>query len=225
MVEFNVDAIMVPLDKLEPSKMNPNEMTDGKKELLKKEMLKIGFISPLVVRPIKKKKGKYQILDGEQRWTVAHDPELDIKSIPCIVLDKITDAEAEYLIYTINNLKGEINLIKLGVLIDNMRRKKSAKDIFIRTGLKIHQQEVLLARLQPKSIAGEPDIKEAQYKTIMAVLNHEEYDKIMAALRKTGQSGLEAGLLEICKHFVSCKDVKDLSTQQIQPYEIPKPKE
>jgi len=205
MVEFNVDAIMVPLSKLEPSKMNPNEMTDGKKQLLKKEMLKIGFISPLIVRPIKGKRGRYQIIDGEQRWSVAHDPELKITNIPCIVLDGITDDEAQYLLYTINNLKGEINPIKLGILIENMRKKKTPADIFGRTGLLIHQQENLIARLKPRSIAGEPEIKRSQHKTIVAVLNQEEHDIVMTALRMTRLFGTEAGLLKVCELYMGCK--------------------
>lgn len=225
MVEFHIDAIMVPLKNLEPSEMNPNEMTEGKKELLKKEMMKIGFIVPLIVRTMKGKKGRYQILDGEQRWSVAQDPELDIDSVPCIVLDGITDEEADYLLYTINNLSGDINPIKLGILIENIRKKISAEDVFNRTGLKIHQQEALVARLQLKSIAGEPDVRKMQHKTIMAVLNQEDHDAVMSALRMTKLSGIEAALLKICSHFVNCKKAKAEVKDQIasgQHYEVPK---
>lgn len=210
MVEFHVDAMMIPLTKLEPSKLNPNEMADERKNLLKAEILKIGFTYPLIVRSIKKKDGYYQILDGEQRWTVAHDPELDIVELPCIVLDGITDDEAKYLLYTINNLKGKVNPVKLGILIQNLRRRKTSEDIFKRTGLKIHQQECLLERLNPQFAdpGMESTIKKGQHKTLIAVLNHEEYETVMTAIRKTKASGTESALLEICKHFIDCKEVK-----------------
>lgn len=194
---------MVGLDKLEPSSLNPNEMSPFKKQLLKKELQTVGFIGAIVVRP-SKKKGHYQIIDGEQRWTVSCAAELGMTEIPCIIMD-LTDEEASYMIYTLNNLKGEIHPLKLAILLENWRKSATPEDVFHRTGLKAYQQTQIVNRLKPKAKATNPTVLKSQHRTFVAVLNHEEHETVMKALRMTRSSGSEEALLKVCNEFLGCK--------------------
>lgn len=84
------DWPMLHLANLIPNEWNPNEMTDeeyarvrkGIKRLIKK--VGLSKIPPLVVRPHRKKKGKWEVIDGEHRLRILAD--LGYTEGPCLIL-------------------------------------------------------------------------------------------------------------------------------------------
>lgn len=85
------DWPVLPLEHLIPNTWNPNEMTDEEYERtklgIKRLIKKVGLakIPPLVVRPHKKKKGKWEIIDGEHRQKIL--TELGHTHGPVLVLN------------------------------------------------------------------------------------------------------------------------------------------
>lgn len=211
-VKIHKDITMVPLDKLEVSALNPNEMTDKKRELLKREIQRIGFVYPIIVRASKKTKGNYQILDGEQRYTVSLLEELKMTEMPCIVLD-VSDAEADFMIYTLNNLKGELNPLKLSILVKNWHAKSTPDQVFHRTGMKAHQQEQAVERLSPQVKTVIDGVVRAQHRTFAVILSEEENTAVMRALRMTRKFSTEEALLAICEEYENCPGVEKVQEE------------
>jgi len=89
--QTTADWPMLALDKLIPNKWNPNEMTDEEYERVKrgiKRLIKKVGVSktlPLVVRPHRKKKGHWEIIDGEHRKSILE--ELGHTHAPALILN------------------------------------------------------------------------------------------------------------------------------------------
>lgn len=70
--EQTLEAEWVPLDAIEPNDWNPNEMEDEERELLAQSIKNQGWTQPIVVHA-----EELYIIDGEQRWSVAHQNGID----------------------------------------------------------------------------------------------------------------------------------------------------
>jgi len=94
---------MIDVSDIKFDKTNPNKMTDAQFEALKKNLMnpKIGNIRPVILNKDKR------IIDGEHRVRAYGD--LEIKSIPCVVLD-LTKTEAKMQRQIQNKLHGEHDL-------------------------------------------------------------------------------------------------------------------
>lgn len=188
---------------IEPHPLNPNEISAKKLELLKKNIRDFGFFGAILVMPSPTHPGKLRIVDGEKRWIAGAAKELGMDKIPVINLVHLTEEEAQYLLYTMNEFRGEINPLKLAILLQNWRKTSTPDKVFERTGLKRYQQEKLVQRLSP-------EIKEALkpsrigHKAFVAVLNAEEHDLVQRALRMTRSYTEEEALVKVCKMYMNC---------------------
>lgn len=78
-VDVNLPRQRVPLDSVEPNNWNPNKMAQDKKDKLWRGMQNVleqsGHLPSIWVRPHPRPHGKikWQIIDGEQRWTILSD--------------------------------------------------------------------------------------------------------------------------------------------------------
>lgn len=80
----------IPKKDIEPSSWNPRGDGEGLKELT--DSIKgLGLIEPVVVRPNIKKKGKYLISAGEQRWKGFSSNE----KVPCVIREKDDETDAK----------------------------------------------------------------------------------------------------------------------------------
>lgn len=69
--EQTLDTEWVPRDAIEPNDWNPNVIEDEERALLKKSIRNQGWTQPIVVHA-----QDLYIIDGEQRWTVAGDDDM-----------------------------------------------------------------------------------------------------------------------------------------------------
>ena len=90
------------VDLLDPNPWNPNRMTPSMKKKLRLNLKRDGFVNPLTVRPLD---GRYQIINGEHRWTVAK--EIGHRTVPCVVLEGLSDRRARILTVNLNELGGD----------------------------------------------------------------------------------------------------------------------
>ena len=111
---------------LRPNTWNPNEMDAEQYARALRSIDDFGFIDPITVRDAQ----GYEIIDGENRWRAALDRLLE--SVPIVVV-VASDAAAKQLTIVLNEVRGQANPQKLGLLLRDL--------------LATEPQETLLARL------------------------------------------------------------------------------
>lgn len=105
----------IPLEKIRPNPWNCNFLPKPERKRLKKQMVnKPEGTPPIMVRKIDKE--TYEIIDGEQRWSIAQ--ELGWSTIPTIVFKDLPDEDAKLLTLSYNKLRGNINWFKLSDLVE-----------------------------------------------------------------------------------------------------------
>lgn len=102
-------------DQFEPNDWNPNQMNAATYAQLTHDIKQFGFIDPLTVRPHPHGPPPWQIIDGENRWRVARDLGID-----CSYMDvgPVPDADAQKLTIILNELRGQYDPRKMGVLLE-----------------------------------------------------------------------------------------------------------
>jgi len=108
-----------PIEDLEPNEWNPNEMSETKYEALKRS-LKSGKKG--VILALKRDGEKALIIDGYHRWKAAK--ELGIETFPVLLLEE-SETEAKLDTLRMNNIRGELNVVKLAQLIVDLEKEFS----------------------------------------------------------------------------------------------------
>ena len=106
-------VIELPVEKLKPNPWNVNFLLDYERARLRDAMVRHGSkaVPPILVR---KKNGVYEIVDGEQRWSIAK--ELGWKTIPAIIMS-LSDDEVKRLCLSYNILRGRADWFKLAEIM------------------------------------------------------------------------------------------------------------
>jgi ParB-like chromosome segregation protein Spo0J len=115
----------VAIDALEPNPWNPNRMSD---ELFAKEMASIkrwGMVSPIIVRTLPG--GKFQIIDGEQRWRAAQ--RLGMREVPIWDVGRMADADAKQLTIVLNELHGTYDPARMGPLLRDLLTSETTESL------------------------------------------------------------------------------------------------
>lgn len=121
----------IPLSKIRPNDWNPNVLDERKFDALVKQIKGAGFRQPLVVRP-GKKKGTYEIIDGEHRCAALKS--LGKKKADCIVVED-DDTEAKIQTLAMNVLRGDPDMFKMAKLIVQLNEECPAGELAERLGL------------------------------------------------------------------------------------------
>jgi len=121
---------VISIDKIDANPWNPNEMTEKQFESLKINIQQKGFKGILILR---KKKDRFEIIDGEQRYKAVK--EIGLSEIPAIVVaEEDNEARIQTLAF---NVRGEYEPIKLSNLLKELRDKYefSVEDLVNRIGM------------------------------------------------------------------------------------------
>jgi ParB/RepB/Spo0J family partition protein len=132
-----------------------------------------GIIEPLIVRPHKTKKGKYQVVCGYRRFEAAKRvPE--VSTVPCIIKD-VDDREATYMWIVENLDRKELNPIEEGRIYDELTTRfgESQQAIAERIG---KSQAYVSLRIQLLNLP--PKVKELLKQGKLAVSYCEELLKV-----------------------------------------------
>ena len=113
----------IPLEKIRLNPWNVNFLLDHERVRLRDVMAKDGAkaVPPILVR---EKNGIYEIVDGEQRWSIAK--ELGWKAMPAIVMD-LSDEEAKRLCLSYNILRGRADWFRLAEIMAEHERADLAQ--------------------------------------------------------------------------------------------------
>lgn len=120
-----VEAIVVPVERIEPNPWNPNTMNEAMYEKELASIRKFGFVDPLTVREVGV--DRYQIIDGEHRWRGAAD--LGYTELPCWNLGIIEDDDAKQLTIVLNETRGQSDQARLGVLLSELAARRGEPEI------------------------------------------------------------------------------------------------
>lgn len=99
---------------------NPNEMTEDLFEALKKEISEKGFLMPVLLNT------DNTIIDGEHRWKAAWD--IGLEEIPAIIKE-MTPEEAKIGTINMNQIKGNLNPIKMAKLLEDLKTTFSLDEL------------------------------------------------------------------------------------------------
>lgn len=116
-IEFNLDNFfIVPINQVRPNDWNPKDKETEKQKNIQRGLELKGLLEPIVVRekPDAKNLTKYEILDGEQRWTSLKNLGMDEIAIHVVDVDDITAKEItlEYQVQVPWNEKEYANFVK-----------------------------------------------------------------------------------------------------------------
>jgi hypothetical protein len=114
----------VRLDRIRPNKWNPNRMSPFSRDKLRENMRAFGFIDPILVRSGNEDgpfpEGGYEIIDGEQRWTVAKEEK--IKQVKITDLGNVSDESCKVLTVNFNDLRGKHDRDALAVIVGELAK-------------------------------------------------------------------------------------------------------
>ena len=116
-IEFNLDNFfIVPINQVRPNDWNPKDKETEKQKNIQRGLELKGLLEPIVVRekPDANNLTKYEILDGEQRWTSLKNLGMDEIAIHVVDVDDITAKEItlEYQVQVPWNEKEYANFVK-----------------------------------------------------------------------------------------------------------------
>ena len=171
--------------KVKPNVWNPNRMSAETYQSLRYGLENDGWIGqPLIVLG-RDDAGEERniIIDGEHRWRVAK--EIGFKTVPCFVLDGMSEAKAKSLTIAMNQRRGEFDADGLRALLASIQ--DDIPDLALATGI---GDKDLAVMLNAARIAGEAAAAE------LGVTETPELDESgptpERTLTRTGKKGVEA---------------------------------
>jgi ParB-like chromosome segregation protein Spo0J len=106
----------IKISQLTPNEWNPNVMNERQEEALEESMDHYGQIMPIIVRPSKKNKDQYEIIDGEHRYkNMEKEGDIYVN-----ILEDISDEDAKKLTVILNETRGDADKIQLAGLLKEL---------------------------------------------------------------------------------------------------------
>jgi ParB/RepB/Spo0J family partition protein len=158
----HVDVRRVDIGKLVANPWNPNRMAPDTIAAAEASIKSYGFVDPVTVRLHPRKKGYWQILDGEHRWIAAKNAGW--RAVSVNVLTGLTEAQAKRLTVVMNETRWEAEKIELGKLLAEL---KAAGDDFAGVDMAQHEIDELIAiadvQWEPAKVGGEAEEDDGEY--------------------------------------------------------------
>lgn len=116
----------IALDKLVAHPGSPNKMSSSTFARLVRNIERTGLYEPLIVRPLRRRKGKFQIINGNNRRRALE--KLGRERAEVIVWD-VDDEQTDILIATLNRLKGADEVAKKITLLKRLSKRNEPKKL------------------------------------------------------------------------------------------------
>jgi hypothetical protein len=167
-----------------------------------------GLYEPLVVRPVRGRKGYYQVINGHHRLKALE--KLGYESCDCVVWE-VDDDEAGMLLLTLNRLGGTERLEKKLRILKRLNKKYAAKELGRLLPQNKKQIERMLAFRRPSLSLAVSDNRFC--KAVVFFVSEEEESLVEEALseaikaKKGATRAVRRGaaLVEISKFYISEK--------------------
>lgn len=125
-----IEVVDLPTDKLDPDPVNPNRVPPRLLKALARTIEEDGFVQPVVVRP--GKGGRYTIVDGEHRWRLLRDA--DVETVPAII-DDAGDDEGRMRLLSMNALRGKPDPIRRARVLAHLAEQLDEAELAERLGM------------------------------------------------------------------------------------------
>ena len=106
-------ALRLPIAQLVPREKNSNHMTSERYALLVKSISTLGFLQPILVRPLDN--GQYEIVDGAHRVKAAK--EAGLTEVTAILRDDTSEELAKAAQLGFNAIRGNQNLAEVATVV------------------------------------------------------------------------------------------------------------
>ncbi|MHC4744819.1 MAG: ParB/RepB/Spo0J family partition protein [Planctomycetota bacterium] len=116
----------IALDKLVAHPDSPNRMSSSTFAKLVRNIEHTGLYEPLIVRPLRRRRGRFQIINGNHRLRALE--KLGREKAEVIVWD-VDDEQTDILIATLNRLKGADEVAKKIALLKHLSKKTDPKEL------------------------------------------------------------------------------------------------
>lgn len=108
---------------------NPNVVPDDMLAKARDSLRLYGWLSPIVVRGVAAGRAPYQIVDGEHRWRLAVEDQID--PIPAFCIDGLSDQEAKKATIILNDLHGQARPDKLSALFRDLLEGQTLEELMV----------------------------------------------------------------------------------------------
>jgi len=208
----------IPIDLIDPNDYNPNVMPDSRFNALKTSIDTLGLGQPIMVRP---KEGRYEIIDGEKRWTACKD--LGWERVPCQIADIKDDKYAMALSLATNKLAGFSRVDVLVPLLNRLVNEVGEKELRSLTGWQDLSEYIGLEKVPEAGKFVPPDelediesgVASAEIQpmvTLMLNLSWDDNEFVVNVLRQLSDD-LATALLICCKACL--KRMEDGTTDEV----------
>ena len=199
MVGSDAEVIRVPIEDVLPNDWNPNKMNKTLYRALVADIKKFGFKGYISARTHPTIEKKYQIIDGEQRYTALK--ELGFDEIP-ISLEQVDDETAKIITIRRNREKGDFDPQLLSDVLKDLNKKLTISQLAQELGYsEVELRGILKLSKQIKNLQDKAEeIEEITPVTFM--LRAEELAIIEKAISKSEKKVREEALVEVCEYFL-----------------------
>lgn len=216
--KYHHEVKLVKISEIRPNKYNPNVVPDNVMEQLINRIKEEGFLQPVLLRNIPQEGDyKYEIIDGEHRYTAAIKSEYE--EIPAIILDK-TLPEAMLSTINMNKLRGEFDTLKLAEVIHQLHETYSIEELEEKLGYTPEEQtgmENLLTydfdNLSNEGVSLDDKEDEGEDEEFKLMLSPKQMKLLNDALELTGKSDNVDSLITICLEYLARHGKKNTEEQ------------
>lgn len=147
----------VNVEELNENPWNPNEMPEEVFDKLKQEYERVGYLQPVLVRPVEEDgEERYEIVDGEHRWRAARQKGIEEINV---VVKEMSDEDAKATTLNMNDVKGSDNPIRLAELLKDLQEEgnttEELDELLLMEEEEIKQHELLLDAPDEDEVAEE----------------------------------------------------------------------
>lgn len=126
MKEIKTTIKQIALGKLVAHPDHPNKMSSSTLAKLVRNIERSGRCEPLIVRPFRKSKGRFQIINGHHRLKALEKLGRDKADV---IVWNVDDEQTDILLATLNRLKGSDEPAKKIALLKRLTEKTAARDL------------------------------------------------------------------------------------------------
>lgn len=188
----------INLELIDENPWNPNEMSEQQEAHLSEEYKRVGYLQPVLVRPLK---GRFQVIDGAHR--IRQWKKSGSKTIFAVVKE-MTDKEAKLTTVNLNQIKGNLNPLKMAELLSDLGGYMSNEEIS--NILKISESELdaykmMLALPEEVNIPKEEPLDtNFKYELFLTEAQNQTFQE---AIKRTKIENISLAVMDIIEEYMS----------------------
>lgn len=205
LIQRRSQVLLLSPSDIHPNPYNKNKMGARQFAALKANMAnpKVGFTTPIQVRPHPELSGQYMIVDGEHRWKSSKD--IGLERIPAVNLEEMPEALAKYLMIEANAVHGVTSDEDKKAVLQEVEEDPEFQTLF-------EDLDIWAASLTDEAVDDtdkykdlDEDLEETQDTQLVSLYltppQMERYRRIIGQIRLSSGVTAELALMQVIEHF------------------------